>query len=301
MEICKTPAAISFSPLYYYAMQQFEEDMKQEHTSFVLTHLPNVDAGLRGGFTSGVHLLFCIHQRCVSDFTQQLVEAFAQQKYATVYLTNYVSSFDVYYSLLSRMLYKRHPHIADSRSLHRVIQENPEVYADIQKYVEPLAKYISVVQMASLDTSALREALVRQRKKYNKLVVVFNHSDFSSVHLQDEDMLKKYFEMTVIANDLDLPIIIAFLLTVSDCQRLISGQSDIMELILRAKNSMLLQPHEGYKEMNSKPYFPILLDSPYSTSSSFLMDVWFRPFGELNFTHKTHLLYYPHYTYFQEA
>lgn len=299
MEMCKSLKTndIKFLPLYHYVKKYLEEDIKQKHESSVSTQLYNVDALLGGGFSSGIHSLFSLHRRCASDFVQQLLEAFTQQKYAVVYVTDYHYSFDVCNTLLSRMLYKHYPQIANKVPLNHVIHEHPKVYSDIRERVESITKYISVVQSSLIDVSSFREALVKQQQKYEKLVVIFNHSDFCSIRLSDEKMFKKYRELAEIANDLKISILVTFILTVADYQKLTSGQSDITEFMLQSKTSILLQPQQKGKETNSF----YLLHPVYSYLDSLLIDVWIRPSWELNFTCKTNLLYFPYYVYFQEA
>ncbi|MFH5781515.1 hypothetical protein [Heyndrickxia oleronia] len=144
----KGNAELTFSPLFFYLQDGFRTDLsgfKRETTYLLSLGLSNLDVYLNGGLSSAVHVLGGKAGDERMSFIVHLLDHFAKQKYACIYLSERENKA----SLLLKLLIRNH-FIQDRNTpiqttqLVETLENNPQFFETSLEQISRIVKFISL-------------------------------------------------------------------------------------------------------------------------------------------------------------
>ncbi|WP_026673981.1 hypothetical protein [Alkalihalobacterium bogoriense] len=248
--------------------------------NLIRTNLNNVNELLSGGLNTGVYSLVGKFHEALFGLSTHLIEDFASQKMAVIYITENVKRKQFIQQLMVRHYYKQMRDQAPSlSSIIHEINTTPFTKESLLKSMRSITNYISVVER-TIEFEELKQKLTIQKRKNSKLIV------FVDGYYQYRDDVDSAL-LSSLSIDLSIPIFVSKHLCLEDYQQL---QSGFPPSYLLSQNDYLLFLEEVNPQTNAKtsPEFSLFNIAIYSE---------LLPYQ----TKQTHLTYHNDYFYFQDA
>ncbi|WP_026673769.1 DnaB-like helicase C-terminal domain-containing protein [Alkalihalobacterium bogoriense] len=287
--ISKEKGDLAFSPLLFYLQGGFRTDLskfKCETTHLLSLGLSHLDVSLNGGLTPGVHLIAGKPGDERMAFIVHLLDHFARQKFACIYLSKQENKSSFIMKLLMRnhFIQDRNTPI-QAQQLVNHLQRDPQYFETAIEPISQVVKFISLENDLPEDLSHLEERMRYQKQRCEKSVFIIDIEE--NLAEKTKVMLD---QLVKIAHELQVHIIVSLDLSENDFNNAKNGYVTTTK-IESAVDSFILFSRSNTPEVSTTNDFnsPHLIEGLIRTN---------HPFPTL---HKTFITHFPNYFYFQDA
>lgn len=284
----KGNAELAFSPLLFYLQDGFRTDLsgfKRETTHLLSLGLSNLDVCFNGGLSSAVHVLAGKAGDERMSFIVHLLDHFARQKYACIYLSEREDKASLLLKLLIRnhFVQNRNSPIQTTQ-LIEILVNNPQFFEASLEQISRIVKFISIENDSLDDLTHLKNRVTYQKKKCELSVLIVDVADVYELYAKEMiDCLAS------IAHDLQIPILVSIDLSEDDYRNAVFGY-ETNSKIERIVDSFTLFTRNFRQNT-----------ATFDFNSPHLLKLISRSKQSLSVPSQMFLMYYPEYFYFQEA
>lgn len=287
---CKEKGDLAFSPLLFYLQDGFLSDLnnlKRETSNLLSLGLSNLDNTFNGGLSPGVHVIAGKAGAERSSFMVHLLDHFARQKFACIYLSEQEnkSSFIMKMLMRNHFIQDRNTPLTANQLVEKLASDSLFFETSLEQ-ISNTAKFLSIENKLPEDLSHLEERMKYQKKKCERTVLIVDVADVYNLDAK-KDMIDR---LKTIAQELQIRIIVDLDLNENDFNNAKNGYATTTKI------ESAVDSFTFFSRSNSTD-----VSTTYDFYSPYLIELTLRnnkSFSQLN---KTFLTYYPQSFYFQDA
>jgi len=247
--------------------------------------LGNLDFCFNGSLSSAVHVFAGKARDERMSFIVHLLDHFARQKCACIYLSEREDKTSLLLKLLIRnhFVQDRNTPIQTTQLIETLVN-NPQFFQASLEQITSIVKFISIENDSLDDLTHLKNRVRYQKQKCERSVLIVDVAD--GCDLDAKDMIDY---LASIAHDLQIPILISIDLSEDDYRNAVLGYETNFKIELTVDSFTLFT--RNFRQNTAT----------FGFNSPHLLKLISRSKRSLLVPHKMFLTYYPEYFYFQEA